>query len=170
MIDLIKVEGFSLLPMEILENGTEYLKDFIRLNEDWIRRYFELEEADLELRENPFSIIEEGGFIFTLVEDNVACGVCALFNHGGGEYELAKMAVDPEYQGKKFGSILMRAVLDKLETLDAKRVYLYSNTILESAISLYKKNGFDTLSVGQHPAYKRANILMEKQFYFRKDG
>lgn len=149
--------------MEILENGTEYLKDFIQLNEDWISRYFELEESDLELRENPFSIIEEGGYIFSLVEDGEVFGVCALINHGNGEYELAKMAVDPKFQGRKFGSMLMKAVLDKLEILEASRVYLYSNTMLDPAINLYKKNGFDTVSVGQHPEYKRANILMEKQ-------
>lgn len=149
--------------MELLVNGTEYLKDFIRLNEDWITRYFKLEEADLKLREEPFRIIEEGGYIFTLVEDSEVLGVCALFNKGDGVFELARMAVDPQHQGKKLGVKLMQAAMDTLTELNAKKVQLYSNTMLDPATSLYKKYGFETVSVGQHPTYKRANIMMEKQ-------
>jgi hypothetical protein len=45
---------------------------------------------------------------------------------------------------------------------DAKKVYLVSNTKLASAIGLYKKYGFQTVSEGQHPIYSRANIVMER--------
>lgn len=146
--------------MELLENGTEYLKDFVQLNEEWISRYFELESSDLAFRENPFIIVEEGGYIFTLVDAGEVLGVCSLLNKGEDSYELAKMAVAPKHQGKKYGHLLMQGVMDKLQDIGAKSVYLYSNTMLDPAISLYRKYGFETLSTGQHANYKRANIKM----------
>lgn len=147
-----------------MENGTEYLKEFIRLNEEWICRYFQLEEADYKLRADPFRVIEEGGYIFSIVEDNQVLGVCALFNKEDDIYELARMAVDSQYQDKGIDNKLMQAVMDKLESLEAKRVYLYSNTMLDPAIALYRKYGFKTVSEGQHPDDARCNIVMEKQF------
>ena len=70
--------------MKIHENNKEHLREFIRLNEEWITRYFSLEEADQELSANPSKIIENGGYIFSLVENGSVVGVCALFNEGDG--------------------------------------------------------------------------------------
>lgn len=39
-------------------------------------------------------------------------------------------------------------------------ITLLSNTILEPAISLYKKHGFETVHLGPHPDYERCNIEM----------
>lgn len=148
--------------MQIYENRREHLTDFIRLNERWIRHYFELEEADHKLAAAPESVIEQGGFVFSLMEGNVIAGVCALFNQGDGVFELARMAVDPAHQGKGYGDTLMNAALAKLEVIGARRVRLLSNTVLTPAITLYKKHGFETVSTEQHPVYKRCNIVMEK--------
>ncbi len=150
--------------MKILENEITTLDEFIRLNEQWITTYFELEEADKKLAENPVLVIEQGGYIFSLVEGKQVLGVCALFNKGSGVYELARMAVAPEAQGRGLGNLLIQHSFKKLEELDAIRVYLVSNTRLEPAISLYKKHGFQVTSLGQHPDYLRANITMEKTF------
>ena len=148
--------------MEVLENKKEHLDDFIRLNEEWISTYFELEDADRALAENPYQIIEKGGYIFSLVSEGKVVGVCALFNQGNGVFELARMAVSPQSQGGGFGHQLMQAGLSKLVTIGAQKVYLLSNTKLEAAIALYKKHGFKTVSLGPHPVYSRANIVMER--------
>ncbi len=148
--------------MEILENDTRLLDDFIRLNEQWISSYFQIEEADRALAANPAKVIEQGGYIFSLIVENEVRGVCALFNEGNGIYELARMAVSPEHQGKGYGNNLIKTCMDKLSSLNAKKVYLVSNTRLKPAIALYKKNGFKVISEGQHPVYARANIFMER--------
>ena len=148
--------------MIVLENQKKYLADFIRLNEEWISTYFELEAVDRELAANPYKIIENGGFIFSLVSENEVLGVCALFNNDNGKFELARMAVSPKHQGNGYGQKLMEACLEKLSKINAKEVFLVSNTKLESAISLYKKYGFKTVSQGQHPIYSRANIVMAR--------
>lgn len=147
--------------MEIIENSKEYLYDFIRLNEQWISKYFNLEEADHKLAADPFKIIENGGFVFCLVEDKSVLGFCTLFNEGRGIYELARMAVSGEPQGKGYGNLLLEECLSKVKELDTKKLYLVSNTRLESAISIYKKFGFKTIHLGKHPNYARANIIME---------
>lgn len=148
--------------MKVVENSKKYIEDFIRLNEQWITHYFEIEEVDRKLAENPYSIVEKGGYIFTLVVDGRVKGVCALFNNGEGVFELARMAVSTESRGLGYGATLMDTMLDKLKYLGASKVYLVSNTKLSSAISLYKKYGFRVVSEGQHPVYSRANIVMEK--------
>lgn len=149
--------------MELFENNIEHLGDFIRLNEEWVAHYFEIEEADRNLAADPAGVIERGWYIFSLVVDGDVVGVCALFNEGEGQYELARMAVCPKHQGKGYGGVLIKTVLSKLCAIGARKVFLSSNTKLEAAISLYRKHGFETVSTGQHPSYNRCNIVMEKE-------
>ncbi|MBC3881876.1 GNAT family N-acetyltransferase [Undibacterium sp. LX40W] len=143
-------------------NKHEHLPDFIRLNEQWISEYFALEEVDRALAANPAAIIDEGGFIFTMTDGDEVVACCALFKSGEYEFELARMAVSPKRRGGGLGRQLIEAAISKAIELKAKRVYLVSNTKLESAIALYQKTGFVTVSLGQHPVYARANIEMER--------
>lgn len=148
--------------MMIHENNKDHLYDFIRLNEEWICKYFSLEPADSELAKNPYSVIENKGYIFSISIENTVVGVCALFNQGNAIFELARMAVSPAHQGKGIGKKLMQTCLSKAHEIEAQKVYLLSNTKLHSAIELYKTSGFTTIRTGQHPVYSRANIVMEK--------
>ncbi|HUW28752.1 MAG TPA: GNAT family N-acetyltransferase [Sulfuriferula sp.] len=148
--------------MPVLINQKQYLPDFICLNEDWITHYFRIEAADRELARNPARIILDGGYIFTLLEQEQVVGVCALFKEDDNVFQLARMAVSPKSQGKGYGDALINAAFAKLRELKASRVYLLSNTILAPAIALYRKHGFTVLCEGQHPVYSRCNIVMEK--------
>jgi putative acetyltransferase len=148
--------------IKIIENSKNHLQDFIRLNEEWISHYFAIEETDRKLAANPYQVVDNGGFLFFLMSDDEVLGVCALFNEGDGVYELARMAVSPAHQGKAYSMQLMEHCIDKLKSIQAKKVYLVSNTKLEAAIHLYKKFGFQTVSEGPHPVYSRANIVMER--------
>jgi putative acetyltransferase len=147
--------------MEIVVNKKELLQDFIRLNEEWISTYFELEEVDFALAKNPYKVIENGGYVFSLLISGSVVGVCALFNAGNGVYELARMAVSPKFHGQGYGNRLIETCFSKLKEIGAEKVYLVSNTKLTSAIALYKKHNFITTHEGTHPIYSRANICME---------
>ncbi|MDF1814410.1 MAG: GNAT family N-acetyltransferase [Verrucomicrobiales bacterium] len=149
--------------MKIVENDRKLLKDFIRLNEEWISTHFELEEADRKLAENPGGVIDRGGYIFSLVSEGEVLGVCALFHEGDGVFELARMAVSPRHQGQGCGHLLMNAAIEKLGKIKAKKVYLISNTKLQAALALYRKHGFLATFEGPHPVYSRANIVMERK-------
>jgi thiosulfate/3-mercaptopyruvate sulfurtransferase len=149
--------------IKIIDYTPEYAKVFADLNKEWIAKYFEMEEADYKALDHADEyIIANGGHIFIALVDNVPLGVCAMIklDHPKYDFELAKMAVSPKAQGKKLGWHLAQAVINKAKSLDAKYLFLESNTILEPAIKLYRKLGFIEI-IGKSSPYKRSNIQME---------
>ncbi len=60
-------------------NNKKHLLAFIKLNEQWISEYFAIESIDNQLAANPGSIIENGGYVFTITADKDVVGCCALF-------------------------------------------------------------------------------------------
>jgi N-acetylglutamate synthase-like GNAT family acetyltransferase len=151
--------------VKVLENSRDHLSDFVRLNEQWISTYFAIEDVDRKLAENPGQIIDAGGYIFTVIESEEVVGVCALFLEEPGVFEVARMAVPPEQQGKGYGNVLMDACLNKLGEVSATKAFIVSNTSLKAAVSLYKKHGFKTAMLGQHPEYSRGNIVLERHVF-----
>lgn len=148
--------------MKIFWNQESHLKDFVELNNAWIEQYFELEEDDLILAEDPGKIIRDGGSILTITVNDRVVGCCALFKKDDENYELARMAVVEPERGKGIGKLLMENILSYARRIGAKRLFLVSNTKLEAAIWLYTIYGFKTIFEGQHPSYRRGNIVMEK--------
>ncbi len=146
----------------ILINDQRYLREFIELNEAWISHYFKVEDADRALAAYPSKIIDEGGYVFTLLVDDEVAGVCALFYDSEGVFQLARMAVAVRFQGLGYGHKLMNAALEKLKEIKATKVFLLTNKKLLPAIALYKKHGFQVVSEGPHPVYARCDLVMEK--------
>jgi DNA-binding MarR family transcriptional regulator len=148
--------------VQIVNYESKYASAFKSLNEKWISAFFKMEETDYKSLDDPEGyILKGGGQIFVALYHERPVGVCALIKIKDGEYdfELAKMAVDPEAQGKSIGWLLGKHALDKARELGGKKVYLESNTILKPAISLYHKLGFQKI-VGHATPYERCNIQM----------
>jgi GNAT superfamily N-acetyltransferase len=149
--------------VQIVEYTPQYQSAFKSLNEEWISTYFEMEEADYKALDNPKEyILDKGGKIFVALYNNEPVGVCALIkmNDANYDFEMAKMAVSPNAQGKNIGGLLGQAVVDAAKKLGASKLYLESNTILKPAINLYHKLGFQKVA-GLATPYKRCNIQME---------
>lgn len=145
----------------IVEFDSRYKAAFRQLNEEWITRYFRMEESDYKALDHPMEyIIERGGFIFMALYKDEPVGTCALIHMEDGGYELAKMAVSPKAQGLGIGFLLGERCLSKARELGAWRVYLESNTMLKPAINLYHKLGFRKTN-GPASPYERSNIQME---------
>lgn len=147
--------------INIVPFAPEFRQAFKELNEEWIEKYFELEEEDILTLHHPEKIINQGGFIFVALKDNVAVGVCALKKISTAEFEFSKMAVAEHAQGLGIGRKLAEAAINKARDIQAKRIYLEGNTRLEASIHLYKKVGFKEIE-GQQSRFKRVNIIMEK--------
>lgn len=148
--------------VEVETFNERYAADFKRLNLEWIEMYFKVEDFDKKHLNNPREyIIEPGGEIYFVVEDGKVKGVCALIFHEEGVYEIAKMAVDADSRGKGYGNLLMEASIEGAREKGADKILIVSNTILEPAINLYKKYGFQTKRLGQNPDYERGNIEMQ---------
>ena len=148
----------------IIRWNQKYRNDFIRLNREWIERYFRLEPSDLKILGNPESeIINKGGEIFFAIENGIVIGTCALAYHpDSGRYELAKMAVSPSAQGRGTGYKLGCALIDYARQKGVKKLFLEANTLLEASVKLYIKLGFKAVQL-QNPAYERCNLYMEKE-------
>jgi DNA-binding MarR family transcriptional regulator len=139
----------------------KYKTVFKELNAEWIHNYFEMEDADLKILDHPESyVLKKGGYIAMALYDNKPVGTCALVKMNKDTYELAKMAVSPNCQGKGIGYLIGLHVIEKAKEMGAKKLYLESNTLLKPAIQLYYKLGFQKVSRGSSP-YARCNIQME---------
>lgn len=151
LINHISIVGFQ----------TQYAKYFGELNKEWISNYFKIEMNDNELLDNPEKyIIEKGGEIIFALEHDIPIGTAALIHKNDNEVELARMAVRPNFQRKGIGAILLKKALDIARDKNYKKVILYSNTILEAAISLYERYGFIETHLENDCGYSRANIKM----------
>ncbi|HIF06852.1 MAG TPA: GNAT family N-acetyltransferase [Gemmatimonadetes bacterium] len=147
--------------VQIVDFLPEHGESFRQMNLDWINHYWEVEDADRLFLDHPQEkILDPGGAILMAIDDGEPVGAVALVPMGEGSYEFAKMAVDERARGKGIGWLLGTALLERAREVGATRVYLESNTILEPAINLYKKLGFETVQGGASP-YDRCNIQME---------
>ena len=147
--------------IQIIEYASKYQSNFAELNIEWIKQYWEMEEADYSALNDPEGyILNTGGYIFLALYNDEVVGTCALLNKGDAVFELAKMAVTSKAKGKGIGYLLGKAAINKALEVKAKRLYLESNSILKPAISLYKKLGFKR-SQGVKSPYERCNIQME---------
>ena len=134
---------------------------FRSLNEEWITKYFRMEESDYKALDHPREyILNKGGHIFMALYKGEPVGACAIIPMDDGGFELAKMAVSPRAQGLGIGFLIGQACIDKARALGARRVYLESNTALKPAINLYHKLGFRKVA-GPPSPYERCNIQME---------
>jgi len=149
--------------IQIISFESQYAKDFARLNVEWLETYFVVEPLDNKLLEDCEDvIINKGGHIFFAKTNNEIAGTFSLIKIEDNVYELGKMAVSPEFQGQKIGQQLLQFCIDFAKKNNWKKLILYSNTILESAIHIYKKNGFKEIPIEEKPIYQRSNIKMER--------
>lgn len=147
--------------VKIISYQPGYKKDFKELNERWISTYFKMEEADHKALDHPEKyILNKGGKILFATYNGRIAGTCALIKMDEHTYELAKMAVSPDIQGKGIGYLLGKAIIEEAKALGASTLYLESNTLLKPAINLYHKLGFKKIT-GKPSPYERSNIQME---------
>ena len=99
---------------------------FHDINAAWIAEMFRLEDTDREVLEHPRArIIEPGGQILFVEAAGLGIvGCCALQKTGATSYELTKMGVRPEAQGRKAGEFLLAAVIQRARDLGADPLYL----------------------------------------------
>jgi ribosomal protein S18 acetylase RimI-like enzyme len=137
---------------------------FLKLNEEWITRYFAIEPREAELLADPQgTILERGGRIFLAVRDNQTIGCCALLAIAPGEFEVAKMTVAESFRGSGIGRSLLEKVIAEARALNAHRLDLETNSKLTPAIRLYESLGFRHLPPERivPSPYARANVYME---------
>lgn len=147
---------------KIISYDTIFAQEFYKLNVEWLESFFYVEDFDREVLSNPKKyIINKGGHIFFVLENQTIIGTVALMKNKKNSFELTKMAIIPEKRGNKIGQQLMKYCIEFAEENNFDKLILYSNTILKNAIHIYKKYGFTEVPVEENSPYKRSNIKME---------
>jgi ribosomal protein S18 acetylase RimI-like enzyme len=117
---------------------------FARINRAWIEAMYTLEPVDgAQLADPAAEIVGPGGDILFLEDAELGIvGTCGLLKTGDREFELIKMAVVPEAQGRGAGEALLRAGIARAFELGCDRLFLLTNRKSAAAIRLYERNGF----------------------------
>ncbi len=147
---------------KVISYEERFRSAFRALNLQWIEHYFQVEKKDLEQLDHPEECLAGGGEIFFIIVNEKAIGTCAMYKTSATQFELAKMAVDPNFQGQGFGDLLMEHTEAWARARGAKEILILSNTLLGPAIRLYRKHGFEITHLGPHPDYQRCNIELRK--------
>lgn len=139
------------------------LKEEIKtLNLEWLQKHFKVEAKDKITLSNPQSeIIDKGGMIFYAKYNDKIVGTVSLIKIDETTFELSKMAVTDGVQGLGIGNKLMEHCIEVAQQKGIKKLLLYSNRKLLPALYLYKKFGFEEVTL-KDGIYERADIKMER--------
>ena len=138
----------------------QFSEAFAALNYEWIEHYFEIEQEDRDALDNPIGYaIEPGGEIFFVLEGEDPVGTVAMVPKPDGVFELAKMAVRPDRQGRGYSNLLMSACSEFARNHGAREVMLVTNDVLAPALGLYTKAGFKMVDFSDD-RYARGNTEM----------
>ena len=147
--------------MEILPFDARYASDFRDLNLEWLRRYFRVEPIDEQVLSRPDLIIAQGGAIFMARAHGRIVGTVAVLRCGERRYELTKMAVTADWQGRGISRRLLKAAIDAFTARGGGELFLESSKILTPALTLYESAGFVPAPRPQGPShYERADVYM----------
>ena len=147
--------------MSIHVNNCDHLAAFSALNYAWIERFFSVEASDRKMLERPEWIIEQGGYVLTLTLVDEVVGCCALLKGHTHHVELAKMAVEPAFQGQGLSHLLMEAAIAQARAMNARVLDLLTSSTLTRAIALYRAYGFIVQPANCHPDYSRCDVVMQ---------
>ena len=147
--------------IEIISYDEKYQPDFKRMNLEWLDKYHLTETHDLDILNNPQEkVIAGGGCIFLAMYGEKVIGSAGLVKEQEGIFELVKMGVDPAWRRQGIGKILLERCLEEAKKLKAKKIFLFSNSQLRTALRLYEKYGFRHVEVTDSPLLT-ADVKME---------
>jgi len=150
--------------IEIIAYDEKYHADFKRMNLDYLDKYNLTESHDMIILNNPEEIVlGRGGFIWLAKAGEEIVGTVGIMPEGHGIFELIKMCVAESWRGKGISKLLMETCLQKVKKLGGKKLILFSNHQLQTALKLYTKYGFKNVEVTDSP-FETADVKMELEF------
>lgn len=150
--------------IKVLEYADKYKSYFKDLNYQWLEKFFTVEEKDKLLLNKPDEeIIKKGGAILFAQYEGEIVGTTAIIKLNETECEIAKMAVNPKFQGKQIGRKLLNEAIKKSKELKFKKIILLSAVKLTKAVNMYETAGFKKVKPDEDliKEYTRKTIMME---------
>ena len=146
--------------IKIIPYNSSHKEKFICLNTAWIKKSFEVEPQDLEMLDHIEDYIQIGAVIYVALYKNQVISTCMIVPKDADTWEICKFATDKHYEGNGAGSLIFEKCLDYAKIHHAKKIIIVTNTILDSAMHLYTKFGFQPVPI-DNMEYNRVNIQLE---------
>ena len=147
--------------LEIVPYQDKYKSDFERLNREWIEEFFKMEDEDFHTLQHPESyVIAKSGEIFFALLDQEVIGTAAMIPTSDKVFELAKMAVRKDVQGRGVGKLLLERCISFAKERKALEIFLLTNDILKPALNLDLSTGFVLNHEYDDERYERGNTKM----------
>jgi ribosomal-protein-alanine N-acetyltransferase len=91
----------------------------------------------------------------------------SIFNWAVGEAHLLNLCVDPKWQGKAYGSLMLERTINYVTMRGNQSMFLEVRASNPRAVMLYKKRGFRV--IGHRRGYYRADGGREDAVVMRRD-
>jgi DNA-binding MarR family transcriptional regulator/predicted N-acetyltransferase YhbS len=149
--------------IEIIDYQPQYREYFGAINREWLEAFFEVEDHDAAVLDDPRgTILRMGGkIVFARLHGDIV-GTAALLQGQNGHFEIAKMGVTESARGHGVGRKLALHLIDRARQRGAREVVLATSPVLKAALSLYRSLGFREYE--PHPAwraqYKRHSVFL----------
>lgn len=148
--------------MEIIEYDKKYKNEFIRLNTEWLNRFFMVEPVDQDMMDRVEELIENGAMVYFAIENDEVLATCMAMPIKENHWEICKLAAQNQYTGTGAGSAVFKASMDYAVRKGAKKLSLISCRSLSPAIHIYEKFGFKEVPLNKaFWGAEKADIEME---------
>lgn len=85
--------------MKIDEYSPQYKEAFIRLNTEWLKRFYWIEDFDQYTMDHVEEMIAKGAMAFFVLENQEVLATCMVTPLEGTTWEICKLAAKNQYTG-----------------------------------------------------------------------
>ncbi|MBQ7746450.1 MAG: GNAT family N-acetyltransferase [Spirochaetia bacterium] len=127
-------------------DGKNYLtevRDLIMEYSKWLGRDLSFQNIDSELKNPALKYSAPEGEILVAVDEGIVLGMVAYHRHTDTKCEMKRLYVKTEARGLHLGDLLVNAIIEHAKAAGFKEMVLDTIEPLKTAISLYKKYGFE---------------------------
>lgn len=116
------------------------------------------EELDKDLKKIKDEYISTGGEFFVALIDDKIVGMGALRKVDDATAEIKRMRVEPSFQGKGYGGLMLDKLIEKAKEIGYKKLILDTSIKQTVAQQLYLSRGFKE--------YKRGDMYGQETIFY----
>lgn len=148
-----------------IADGKNYLPEVRELIKEYSNRLgrdLSFQDIDDELKDPAHKYTAPEGELLVALDGDEVLGMVAYHRHSDVRCEMKRLYVRPKARDMHLGSILVKAIIEHAQNAGYREMVLDTIEPLKTAVSLYKKNGFEECE-----AYY--NNPMKDVIYMRRD-
>lgn len=148
-----------------IADGKNYLSEVRELIKEYSNRLgrdLSFQNIDDELKDPAHKYTAPEGELLVALDGDEVLGMVAYHRHSDIRCEMKRLYVRPKARGMHLGSVLVKEIIEHAKNAGYREMVLDTIEPLKTAVSLYKKNGFEECE-----AYY--NNPMKDVIYMRRD-